>query len=265
MSLKPSVWTDRLYGRYKHEMESLRLRFRTETMPFLMKTIYKLPTTELSSIIPTDIPLEPPILDDACLPPYHPLPPWAPQDKDHNDFDSLMKIVKAMQPSVVVELGTAYGNTVANICRQCPQTKVYTVNAPAEDQTGEVVTFELGRDEIGRVYKAYGFSDRVVQVFKNTLDLNLSEYFSQAIIDLAIIDACHDTNYVINDFFKVKPYMRSQGIVLFHDTHHCMAGHLFGSYMACMLLRSKGYDVRHIKNTWWGIWVNRTRTDKDDK
>ena len=130
------------------------------------------------------------------------------------------------------------------------------MNSPVESQSGTVVTYELTEDEIGQVYRNHGFADRVVQIFENTLDLNLSEYFQDPVVSLAIIDACHDTDYVVNDFFKVKGFVSSQGVVLFHDTHPSMKGHLLGSYMACMKLRRLGYDIRYINDTWLSIWIN---------
>ena len=219
--------------------------------PTLIKLFYALPPLKLASLVPENTQIEPPIMEDICLPPYT----WPP---DHNDYIPLMSIVKARQPRIVVELGTAHGNTVANICRHSPQARVYTVNAPAEEQSGELITYELTRDEIGRVYRSCGFGDRVVQIFKNTLDLDLSEYFAGPVVDLALIDACHDTDYVLNDFFKVQPFMRPQGLVLFHDTHPSMKEHLLGSYMACMKLRRKGFDIRHIEDSWWAVWINNT-------
>jgi hypothetical protein len=96
----------------------------------------------------------------------------------------------------------------------------------------------------------------VVQIYCNTLELNLSQYLAGPIVDLAIVDACHDRPCVMHDFATVVPYMKPNGIVLLHDTHPSMAGHLWGSYTACMMLRRRGYDIRHIADTWWGIWVN---------
>src|SRR5438132_7572223 len=110
--------------------------------------------------------------------PYTKLPDYYPTYDCYDDLSTLMRIVNTMQPRIVVEFGTAYGNTVANICRQCPETKVYTVNAQAEEQTGEIVTYELSKAEIGRVYRNHCFSGRVVQIFKNTLELDLSEHLS---------------------------------------------------------------------------------------
>jgi hypothetical protein len=217
---------------------------------WMMRLVCDLPSVPLKTIIQNDIKIEAPILDDICLPPYH-------GKNNHDDFTPLMKIARLLQPNIVIELGTGYGNLTANICRQCPSAWIYTVNAPAEEQTGTYFTFKLTRDEIGRVYRTYGFADRVVQIFRNTLYLNLSEYFDNPIIDLAVIDACHDRGYVINDFIKIAPFIRSHGIVLLHDTFPTTKGHLRGSYAACLSLRKRGFDIKHISGTWWAIWLKK--------
>lgn len=214
----------------------------------LMRLFNRLPELEID-LKAKSVEILPAILDDICLPPYH-----APDD--HDDFLPLMHIARLLRPRLVVELGTAHGNTVANICQQCPDATVYTVNALAQQQTGEIVTYSLTQGEVGRVYRANGFEDRVVQIFENTLYLDLSKYLKRRRVDLAIIDACHDRDYVINDFLKVRPFVRPEGVVLFHDTHPSMEGHLAGSYVACMKLRRRGYDIRYVRNTWWAIWIN---------
>ena len=210
----------------------------------------KLPTVKLEALAPGEVSIDAPILEDICLPPY--LGP-----KDHDDYAPLMRIVKSRQPDVVLELGTAHGNSAANICKHAPRARVYTVNAPVEEQTGVVTTYDLTREEIGRVYRAHGFADRVVQIFENTLNLDLSRHLAGPVIDLAVIDACHDFEYVINDFTKVRPFVKPGGVVLFHDTAASPTpSHLDGSYRACLALREQGYDIRRIEGTWWGVWVN---------
>lgn len=210
---------------------------------------FSLPTIALEKLVPPGLSLAEVIMDDICLPPHV-------KHYKHDDVRPVLSIVRAFQPNRVIELGTAYGNLTANICRQCSTARVYTVNAPAAEQSGDVVTFELSPQEIGRVYRQHDFGKQVVQIFQNTLKLDLSEHLQPGTVDLAIIDACHDTDYVINDFVKVAPYMRPQGVVLFHDTHPSMRGHLRGSYLACAGLRRRGYDIRQIENSWWAVWVN---------
>lgn len=190
-----------------------------------------------------------PLLDDICMPPFG-------GPTDHDDYTPLMAIAKSLNCRKIIELGTAYGNTVANLARHCPRAKILTVNAPVEVQTGGAVTFELTREEIGRVYVKYGYCDRIVQIFANTLDLDLAASMEDEPADLAIIDACHDEQFVRNDFSKVMPFVSRGGFVVFHDTHPCMQNHLYGSYAACMGLRKDGFDICHLRDTWWGIWQN---------
>lgn len=192
-----------------------------------------------------------PILDDICMPPYYKGNRYEP----HDDFNPLMALAKYKQPQTILELGTAHGNTVANLCRILPNAHIITINAPVEEQSGNIVTYELKKDEIGRVYRQYGYDNQITQIYANTLHLELSGYFSAPTIDLAIIDACHDTDYVVNDFLKIMPFVRAKGIVLLHDTHPSMKRHLLGSYRACLYLRQKGYDIRHLAGTWWGVWL----------
>ena len=216
-------------------------------MGSLLRRRYQLPTLALNAVAPGEITPEPPILEHVGMPPYLGSPLC-------DDLGALLRIARATQPRLVIELGTAYGNVAANICRQCPEATVYTVNALPAEQTGAIVTHELGAEEIGTVYRAAGFESRVVQIYANTLDLDLSPHLPSCSAGLAIIDACHDTRYVLNDFHKVRPFVRRGGVVLFHDTHPSLEEHLVGSYIACMLLRRQGFDIRHLADTWWGVW-----------
>ena len=232
----------RNHWRYKKLVEQLR------NLPAqFTQVVYGLPSIALNTLVPEQVTPEEPVLDGLCLPNHH-------EGPGHNDLVPLLKILKYKQPAVVLELGTAHGNTTANICRQCPAAKVYTVNALPEQISGDIITFALTRDEIGSVYRKNGYSSRVQQVYANTLELDLSSYLKKKSVDLAIVDACHDTPFVLNDFLKVAPYMKPGGMVLLHDTHPSMEEHLLGSYRACMYLRKKGYDIRHLQDTWWGVW-----------
>jgi predicted O-methyltransferase YrrM len=196
------------------------------------------------------------ILERICMPPY--AYPWK-----HDDFGAIMRIAETLNPKVILELGTAYGNLTANLCRKCPNATIYTIDAPVDNQTGRYVTYSLSRDEIGEVYRTSGYSSRVIQVYSNTLTLDLRPYFPRPTIDLAIIDACHDRNYVLSDFYKVKAFIRTGGAILLHDTHPSMHRHLAYSYAACMELRKSGFEIRHIRDTWWAIWVNKVGSERD--
>lgn len=229
--------------RWRYE-RSVRPRWRRQAAA-VIRAVAALPTLTIDEIAPA-IALVPPIMDDICMPPYYAFP--------HNDYEPLMRIAASVQPRLMIELGTAHGNTVANLCRQFPDAKVITVNSLPEHQTGETTTFSLDNSEIGRVYRLHGYARRVIQVLQNTLTLDLSGHAPKGSADLAIVDACHDRRFVENDFLKVVPYVRPGGVVLLHDTDASMEHHLWGSYVACVALRRRGYDVRHVKGTWWGMW-----------
>jgi predicted O-methyltransferase YrrM len=231
----------RLRWRYEN---SLRPQWRRPAA-VVIRSLAALPSVSLDDMAPV-VPLAPPIMDDICMPPHH--------GRLHDDYTALMRVAASVSPRLILELGTAHGNTVANLCQQFPSARVVTVNALLEQQTGETTTFALGQHEIGRVYRQHGFDGRVMQVFQNTLNLDLSAHVALGTADLAIVDACHDPNFVENDFLKVAPYVRAGGIVLLHDTDPSMSDHLWGSYVACVRLRRRGYDIGHVRNTWWGIW-----------
>ena len=211
--------------------------------------LYQLPSIDIDSVAP---PLDEPvdvIMDHICLPPY--LGP-----STHDDVTPLMRIIKHVKPRVVLEFGTAHGNTVANICRSC-EAYAFTVNALPEQLSGQFISYTLSKDEIGCVYRQHGFANRVTQIYANTLEFAPLDYIKDADVELVIIDACHDTEYVVNDFMKALKVVNKRAIVLFHDTHPGMENHLVGSYTACMKLRRRGFDVRHIRDTWWAIWQKR--------
>lgn len=172
---------------------------------------------------------------------------------DHDDLDALMQVVMALKPESVLEFGTAHGNTVANICANT-HARVYTINALPEQIAGNAITFALTKDEIGCVYRQHDFDNRVEQIYENTAELDCIKCAIPS-VDLAIIDACHDFDFVINDFHKAMPCVRPGGIIMLHDTFPPRPKrHLSQSTWAAMRLRAMGFDIYHIDKTWWGIW-----------
>jgi predicted O-methyltransferase YrrM len=207
-------------------------------------------------------PIKPSIMDGIGVPPYV-------GDPNVDDFSALAQIALAKRPRLILEIGTARGNLAANLCALLPTARVITVNAPVEVQTGSVVTWQLGESEIGEVYRTHGFGSRVKQLLVNSRDLQLGQYLSDEQIDLAIVDGCHDIDFVLNDFGKVYPFLSSKGVVLLHDTvpevfprdlvtasgKPVFRKHLRLSYTACMQLRQRGFPVSHLRGTWWGICI----------
>jgi len=215
---------------------------------FYYDLFYEMPTIQQSDIINPEniIKTEEMILEDCYLSPY--------RGKDeHDDFTFIHSLVNQNRPKIIVELGTALGNTTANICKQLPESKVYTVCALPDQISGDHITDAFTKEQIGRVYREYGYEEQVTQIYTDTIDMDLSENnIKKESVDFAIIDACHDENYVYNDFYKVLPYVKKGGILLFHDTHTKIERHFWTSYLACLRIIKDGYKIKHVKGTWYG-------------
>lgn len=219
---------------------------------------FQLPEFELSSLVPDpQKKIEPTIIEKLCLPPYQ-------GPVDHDDISPLLSFIGYSRPKYVLELGTAYGSTAANICLIC-DTKIYTVNALEEQIQGDIITFVLTKDDIGSIYRKHEFGDRITQIYENTQEMNPLDYIEPGTIDIVIIDACHDMDYVINDFLMIQPVIHTGSAVFFHDVHPSRQGHLADSYLACMYLRKMGYNIRHLENTWWGVWINGLSDDNQNR
>jgi predicted O-methyltransferase YrrM len=225
-----------------------RVRYALRDLPNRLRNwLYALPTVDIDEIAPG---VEAP---DSFITEKQIYPPQEDNSYEHDDISAYLRIILSESPDSVLELGTGRGNGTANICA-FSDAHVYSVNALPEQISGELTTFALSRKEIGEVYRGRGFENQVTQIYANTTRLDLDEYIDDESIDLAIIDACHDTEFVLNDFLLVHPKLSPGGIALLHDTHPSREMHLQGSYDACTKLRRQGYDIRRIEQTWWGYY-----------
>lgn len=207
---------------------------------------YQLPIEEMGSIVKNFNEYSPKVLTNVCLPPFV-------GDPNFHDYSILISLIRQLKPAIILELGTAHGNTVANICAES-EAQVITVNALPEQIDGSIITYTLTKDEIGKVYRDNGYENRVTQIYENTKNLNILEYIPPKCVDLAFIDACHDAEFVVNDFLKILPALSEKAIVLFHDTNPSVKGHLLDSYLGCMYLRLKKFDVRQIPESSLAYW-----------
>jgi predicted O-methyltransferase YrrM len=227
-------------------MRKLLIKIYQDYRWWFFYNYFTLPSISLDQIIGDNSLIDPPIKENLCLPPFEgPI--------SINDIGPLLAITKQINPKNILELGTAYGSTVSNLCLVC-EGYIYTVNALPEQIEGKNITFRLDKSEIGYIYRKYGFENRVQQIYENTKKLNVSSGIPIGVINLAIIDACHDIDFVINDFLVIQPFLNNKSIIFLHDVHPSMQGHLKDSYLACMYLRRMGYNLKYLSNTWWGIW-----------
>lgn len=229
----------------KQFLEELKFRVLSSRWKVFKKK-YLLPEIALKDLGFSPKVLYPRIMEEICLPPFR-------GDTNFDDFSALFSILEFMKPKLILELGTGYGNTTANICASF-DSRVITVNALPEQISGRVTTYSLTQEDIGRVYRVNGFSERVVQVYEDTKKMNLAELVTGKSIDFAIVDGCHDSDFVLSDFLSIFPFMAHGSVVVLHDTHPSMEKHYLDSYIACMYLRKVGHNIKHVENTSWAIW-----------
>jgi hypothetical protein len=209
---------------------------------------YRLPEIRLSDLGVIANKYEPTFMESICIPPYL-------GDSHLNDYSVLFSLLDHIKPEIILEFGTAHGNTIANICSY-HNSEVYTVNALPEQIEGRITTYTLTKNEIGCVYRKFGFSERVSQIYENTKNIDLNQYLDEKSVNFAIIDACHDSDFVVNDFLKVLPFMGNNSVVLLHDTHPSLSKHYIDSYIGCMYLRKLGFDILYIEESSWAVWFS---------
>ena len=132
------------------------------------------------------------------------------------DAECIGTVVRNAAPSVCLDIGTAKGHSAALIAVNAPRARVFTVNIPPEDvhsgRGGVLTTAAFGREEIGSYYRERGLAN-VEQILANTAKWEPDI----GTIDVALVDGCHDTDFVYNDSRKVLRHMRPGSFLLWHD------------------------------------------------
>jgi hypothetical protein len=127
-------------------------------------------------------------------------------------------IVQAIEPNIVVELGTYNGVSFASFCqsvvRRGLQTKCFAVDTWRGDEHAGHYTDDVF-DELLR-FKNENFGDFVV--FMRCLFDDALTNFADGSVDLLHIDGLHTFDAISHDFATWLPKLSDRAVVLFHDT-----------------------------------------------
>ncbi len=123
------------------------------------------------------------------------------QEKIIKPINVIPKIAEWLLPEVYLELG------IEN-CRN-----ISKVNKLASPDILVGVDIRLRRKLDSIKFKLY---EMTTDIFFFKLD---SKEIIFPSFDMVFIDACHDSNQVLKDFWSVLPFVSEQGIIIIHDTY----------------------------------------------
>jgi predicted O-methyltransferase YrrM len=174
------------------------------------------------------------------------------------DAETIGTVVRNANPAICLDIGTAAGQTAALMAVNAPQAKIYTVNIPPEEilsgEGGKLTTVALEREKIGAYYRERKLTN-ITQILANTAKWEPD----MGPIDLALIDGCHDTEFVYNDTRKVLKHMKSGSFILWHDFNPELAKKYHWIYSVCMGVEKLFADgllsgrVFHMRDSWVGV------------
>ena len=132
-------------------------------------------------------------------------------------------IVKCMQPKTIFEFGTFDGMTTLQMAVNSPdEARIYTLNLPS----GHVETkYPIGTSEMdlrlpsvvpsGSKFRDTPEATKMTQLYGDSAVFDYTPYYGQ--MDLILIDASHEYDYVKNDTEQAIKMLRKQGVILWHD------------------------------------------------
>jgi len=175
------------------------------------------------------------------------------------DAETLATVMRNVDPSVCLEIGTSEGHGTALMALNAPQAQIYTVNIPPEEiiagEGGKLTTIALEREKIGSYYRQRNLTN-ITQILANTAHWE-PEIGS---IDMAFVDGCHDTEFVYKDTCKILKHTKSGSFILWHDFNLDLVRKYQWIHSVCLGVEKLFKDrlisgrVFHVRDSWIGLY-----------
>jgi len=163
-------------------------------------------------------------------------------------------LIAAIQPALIVELGTHWGESYFTFCQSVVENRLSCVCYAVDTWSGDAHAGTYGEEVFSDVqehnnthYRSFSY------LLRATFDDALRQFTDES-IDLLHVDGFHTYEAVTHDFRTWLPKVRPGGIILFHDITARHAD--FGVWRLWEELQAEFPDTFTF-NHWWGLGVLR--------
>jgi hypothetical protein len=173
---------------------------------------------------------------------------------------SLLAVLVAEQPQVVLEIGTFMGHTTKAMAMNLPRSVIHTVDLPPEFSPQRDPVSHARKDDfhlianrrVGREFVGTEYEPRIRQHFADTA---LWDFREAAGATFFFVDGSHTYDYCKNDSEKCLALSGGRGVFLWHD---CDDEHP-GVLELINKWRDMGRDIRRINATPLAYWKGTIR------
>ncbi len=170
-------------------------------------------------------------------------------------------LIVALQPSLIVELGTHWGEAYFTFCQTVQEHGLSCLCYAVDHWQGDEHAGHYGEEVFEEVSQ---YNNRFYRQFSYLLRRSFDEaltQFAEASIDLLHIDGLHTYDAVTHDFRNWLPKVKPGGFVLLHDI--CPRHQDFGVWRLWEEIKSEVPDTFEFHHS-WGLGVLR-KQDGDRK